>query len=69
MRFTVYGGLILHHFGLTGMGGKGYELAIAWNQTLTRMHPPCFPDLDKWVTSSWEQDRDYSDFNIDDNLF
>ncbi|MCD4774749.1 MAG: DUF4900 domain-containing protein [Candidatus Aegiribacteria sp.] len=69
MRFTIYGGLILNHFGLTGMGGKGYELAIAWNQALTRMHPPCFPDLNRWVISSWEQDRDYGELSIDDNLF
>lgn len=69
MRFTIYGGLILHHFGLTGMGRKGYELAIAWNQSLTRMHPPCFPDLDRWAISSWHQDTDYGELNIDDNMF
>jgi len=69
MRVTVYGGTIFNHFGLTGMGGKGFEFAVTWNQTLTRMHPPCFPDLDRWVVSSWQQDMDYGELNIDDNMF
>lgn len=69
VRITIYGGLILQDVGLIGIGGKGYELAIAWNEILKRMHPPHFPDLDRWVVSSWQQDRDYGELSIEDNLF
>jgi hypothetical protein len=67
-RFTVFGGMILDHLGLTGIGGNGYEVFVAWEQNLTSMHPPHFPALDRWKTLSWRQDPDYEGLNIDDNM-
>ncbi|GEM_PF-443113 len=68
-RFTVYGGLMLDRFGMTGIAGRGYEMTVAWDQILTSIHPPHFPALDRWTVLSWQQDPDYEGLNIDDDMF
>ncbi len=69
VRFTVYGGIIQDDFGITGVAGRGYELHVAWDQDLTTRHPPGFPSLDRWKMLSWQQDPDYGELSIDDNMF
>lgn len=69
LRFNVRGGTIINEFGLTGIGERGYQVRVAWNPLQATMHPPHFPSMGDWVVSSWEQDPDYGEAVIDDNLF
>lgn len=68
-RLTVFGGLLQQRFGSLGTTRSGYELQIAYDSGLAENLPPHFPILEYWEVLSWEQDPDYDNLNIDDNMF
>lgn len=68
-RLTVFGGLLQQRFGSLGTTRSGYELQIAYDSGLAENLPPHFPILEYWEVLSWEQDPDYDNRNIDDNMF
>jgi hypothetical protein len=67
--FSVLGGVLEAKFGRLGTGSMGYELYIAYDEGLTGVRPPYFPILEYWKMISWEENPDFGEKNIEDNMY
>lgn len=67
--FSVLGGVLEAQVGRLGTPSMGYELFIAYDEGLSGVRPPYFPILEHWKIISWDEDPDFGEQNIEDNMY
>ncbi len=67
--FSVMGGVLEAKFGRLGTADMGYYLFISYDDGLSGVRPPYFPILEHWTMISWEENPDFGDASIEDNLY
>ncbi|MCK4671207.1 MAG: hypothetical protein KAT47_01605 [Candidatus Aegiribacteria sp.] len=67
--FSVLGGVLERDVGRLGTAITGYELFIAYDEGLSGVRPPYFPILENWKIFSWDENPDFGEKSIEDNMY